>query len=85
MTPAEDLADVRELIADVAAEAARIAVVIEGFGDQVQLVELIGLLHRDGYKKGRAEWDDRQADANARKARAQFQLIIRPAAPKGDS
>lgn len=70
-----DIDDIRALVADVAAEAARIATAIEAFGNQVQLVELIELLHRDGYEKGRAERDPHAADARARRARAQFKLI----------
>ncbi len=75
MTPADDLAGIRALLADVAADAERIAGAVAEFGAHVDLVEIIRSAKTVGHLDGRAEWDDRQADINARHARAQFRLI----------
>ncbi len=69
-------------MSDVAAEAARIAVAVAEFSQHADLVEIILGAKRVGYYDGRAEWHDRQADANARKARAQFTVITGGKAPK---
>ena len=79
MSPVDNLAaelgDVRALVADVAVEAARIAAAIKTFSEVASSVELVRLVRRCGYAEGLAVHDDRQADARARQARAQFTVI----------
>jgi hypothetical protein len=70
-----DIADVRALVADLAAESARIAVAVAEFRAHLDLVELIKVIHEDGARIGRAEVDPLSAEARAQKARAQFKAI----------
>lgn len=75
MTAADDLADVRALVADVATDAAQIVAT-----DFARLIaDVAREKYRDGYEDGRAERDPYADEARARKARSQFRLITQPA------
>lgn len=57
---------------DLASIAADIAAVRELVAD---VADIVRGAKRAGYLEGRGEWDDRQADANAREARAGFKVV----------
>ncbi len=81
---AADVADLRNLVADLAAEATRVATAVAEFGAYTELVEIMKLAHGAGYSDGRAERDEGAAIARAAERRAQFKLIPggKPATPE---
>jgi hypothetical protein len=88
VTPAEDVAALTAEVADLRALVAELAdkapVIAEAIWQLDAFNEVVRASRRAGYVQGRAEWDDRQADANARQARAKFTVLPGGrAVPKG--
>jgi hypothetical protein len=85
VTPAEgaslaaDVNGIRELVADLAAEAAGIATTLTACESVTRIIDAT---YRHGYSEGRGAWDDHQAEANAQARRAQFRLVQGGRAPK---
>ena len=74
-----ELAELRELVANTAAETARVAAEVVKIATAFTSVEWMGrlmaLAREDGYREGRAEADTYQATAHAQQRRAELRII----------